>query len=190
MIICSKIYCKPPEKENVIETFSYFSTKTNAVGTQKNHLNKRQGWKILKFFTCPTSPYVLVNSILNIGNSQNFYSSYSIRHSPWRADEWIFQALRGFFWAAKTTTGRRQSKTLSTINERGSKIDRNSVFHWHLSPHWRQMAIESSVSSNFWFAFLDSIGVFDCCLPGVKTCCRSRYGNFSRVKLLISYPSI
>ena len=51
------------------------------------------GWKILKFFTHPTSPYVLVNSILNIGNSQNFHSSYSIRHSPWRADEWIFPAL-------------------------------------------------------------------------------------------------
>ena len=29
--------------------------------------------------TCPTSPYVLVNSIFDIGNSQNFYSSYSIR---------------------------------------------------------------------------------------------------------------
>ena len=52
-----------------------------------------QGWKILKFFTRPTSPYVLVNSILNIGHCQNFYSSYSIRHSPWRADEWIFPAL-------------------------------------------------------------------------------------------------
>ena len=52
-----------------------------------------QGWKILKFFTRPTSPYVLVNSILNIGNSQNFYSFYSIRHSPWRVDEWIFPAL-------------------------------------------------------------------------------------------------
>ena len=45
-------------------------------------LGQMQGWKILKFFTRPTSPYVLVNSIINIGNSQNFYSSYSIRHSP------------------------------------------------------------------------------------------------------------
>ena len=32
------------------------------------------------------------------------------------------------------TPGRRQSKTLSTIDERGSKIDRNSVFDCHLSP--------------------------------------------------------
>ena len=36
---------------------------------------------------------VLVHSIINIGNSQNFYLSYCIRHSPWRADEWIFPAL-------------------------------------------------------------------------------------------------
>ena len=31
---------------------------------------RKQGWKILKFFTRPTSPYVLVNSILNIGKSK------------------------------------------------------------------------------------------------------------------------
>ena len=41
-----------------------------------------------------------------------------------------------------TTLSRRQSKTLSTIDERGSKLDRNSVFDCHLSPHWRQMTIE------------------------------------------------
>ena len=29
--------------------------------------------------TCYTSPYVLVNSIIDIGNIQHFYSSYSIR---------------------------------------------------------------------------------------------------------------
>ena len=44
---------------------------------------------------------------------------------------------------------RRQSKTLSTIEERGSKIDRNSVFDCHLSPVERQMAIESTVSFDF-----------------------------------------
>ena len=32
-------------------------------------------------------------SIINIGNSQYFNLSYSIRHSPWRADELIFPAL-------------------------------------------------------------------------------------------------
>ena len=47
------------------------------------------------------------------------------------------------------TPGRRQSKTLSTIDERGSKIDGNSVFDCHLSPVWRQMAIENSVSNYF-----------------------------------------
>ena len=33
-----------------------------------------------------------------------------------------------------TIPGRRQSKMQSTIDERGSKIDRNSVFDCHLSP--------------------------------------------------------
>ena len=56
-----------------------------------------QGWKILKISTRPTSPYVLVNSIIYVENSQNFYSSCSMRHSPCRADEWIFPALRGTF---------------------------------------------------------------------------------------------
>ena len=32
------------------------------------------------------------------------------------------------------TPGRRQSKTLLTIDERGSKIARNSIFDCHLSP--------------------------------------------------------
>ena len=45
------------------------------------------------------------------------------------------------------TSGRRNSKTLLTIDERGSKIARNSVFNCHLSPLRRQMAIENSVSS-------------------------------------------
>ena len=40
----------------------------------------------------------------------------------------------------------RQSKTILTIDEHGSKIDGNSVFDCHLSPVGRQMAIENSVS--------------------------------------------
>ena len=40
-------------------------------------------------------------------------------------------------------------KTLSTIVERGSKIDRNSVFDCHLSPVGRQMAIENTVPIDF-----------------------------------------
>ena len=47
------------------------------------------------------------------------------------------------------TPGRRQSKTLFTIDERGSKIARKSVFDCHLSPIGRQMAIENAVSIDF-----------------------------------------
>ena len=47
------------------------------------------------------------------------------------------------------TLGRRQSKMLSTMDERRSKIDRNSVFDCHLSPVGRQMAIENTVSIDF-----------------------------------------
>ena len=73
----------------------------------------------------------------------------------------------GFMHTSIDTPGRRQSKTLSTIDERGSKIDRNSVFDCHLSPVWRQKANENSVSIDVWSTFLDSIDVFDCRLPGV-----------------------
>ena len=38
---------------------------------------------------------------------------------------------------------------LSTIDERGSKIDRNSIFDCHLSPVWQQMVVENSVSNDF-----------------------------------------
>ena len=40
------------------------------------------------------------------------------------------------------TPDRRQSKMLLTIDERGSKIARNSVFDSHLSPVGRHIAIE------------------------------------------------
>ena len=47
------------------------------------------------------------------------------------------------------TPDRRQLKMLLTIDEHGSKIVRSRVFDSHLSPDWRQMAIENSVSNNF-----------------------------------------
>ena len=47
------------------------------------------------------------------------------------------------------TPGRRQSKTLITIDELGSENARNSVFDCHLSLIGRQMAIENSVSNDF-----------------------------------------
>ena len=66
-----------------------------------------------------------------------------------------------------STPGRRQSKMLLTMDERGSKIDRNSVFDCHLSPVGRQMAIKNSVSNNLLSAFVGSINIFHCRLPGV-----------------------
>ena len=56
----------------------------------------------------------------------------------------------------------------NTIEERRSKIDRNSVFDCHLSPHWRQMAIKNTIFISFFdprSSIVDSI--FDCRLPGV-----------------------
>ena len=47
------------------------------------------------------------------------------------------------------TPGRRQSKTLLTIDEPGSKLARNSVFDCNLSPVGRQVAVENSVSNDF-----------------------------------------
>ena len=65
------------------------------------------------------------------------------------------------------TPGRRQSKRLSTMDEHISKNNRSSVFDCHLSPVWRQMEIKNSVYNDFRSTFLNSIGIFDCCLPGV-----------------------
>ena len=48
------------------------------------------------------------------------------------------------------TKERRQSKTLETIDERGSKIARNCVFDCLWSPVGRQMAIENSVTNDFY----------------------------------------
>ena len=65
-----------------------------------------------------------------------------------------------------STPDRWQSKMLSTIDERGSKIDRQCF----------RLPFVASVATNcnrkhcfyrFLSTFLDSIGVFDCCLPGV-----------------------
>ena len=44
---------------------------------------------------------------------------------------------------------RRQSKTLLTIDKRGSKIGRSSVFECRLSPVGRKMAIKNTVSYDF-----------------------------------------
>ena len=43
----------------------------------------------------------------------------------------------------------RESNTILTIDEHGSKIAGNSVFDCHLSPVWRHMAIEDSISNHY-----------------------------------------
>ena len=88
------------------------------------------------------------------------------------------------------TPGSRQSLTLhvSTIDERGSKIDRNSVFDCHVSPVWRQMAIENTVSIDFRSTFLDSIGVLDCRQPGVDMEIKERQNkinSFENMKYIL-----
>ena len=64
-------------------------------------------------------------------------------------------------------------KDYNTIEERRSKINRNSVFDCQcfrlpLSPHWRQMAIENTVSIDFDPRSSIVEYVFDCRLPGVE----------------------
>ena len=63
-------------------------------------------------------------------------------------------------------------KRSSTIDERGSKSDRNSVFLRHLSTVEGLMAIEISVY-NILSTFVDSLNFFDCRLAGVIFICSS-----------------
>ena len=63
----------------------------------------------------------------------------------------------------------RQSNTLLTIDERGSKVATTSVFDCQCSPVGRLMAIENSVSNYFWSTFVDNIDVFDCHQSGVNS---------------------
>ena len=60
----------------------------------------------------------------------------------------------------------RQSKTLLTIDERGSEIATTSVFDCQWSPGGRLMAIEKSVSNYFWSTFVDNIDFFR--LPPIR----------------------
>ena len=63
----------------------------------------------------------------------------------------------------------RQSKTLLTIDERGSEIATTSVFDCQWSPVGRLMAIEKSVSYYFWSTFVNNIDVFNCHQSGVNS---------------------
>ena len=83
------------------------------------------------------------------------------------------------------TPGRRQSKTLLTIDGSGSKIVSNSVFDCHFSPVGRQMAIENSISNDFYPRSSIVLTFFDCRLPGVDIaiiyCINSEYVAFLRL---------
>ena len=68
-IFCSKIL--------FIETYEAPFTFRNSTGTEVPAFTFGQTGS--RFSTCSTSPYVLVNSIIDIGNIQHFYSSYSIK---------------------------------------------------------------------------------------------------------------
>ena len=60
----------------------------------------------------------------------------------------------------------QQSKTLLTIDERGSEIASICVFDCQWSPVGPLMANEKSVSNYFWSTFVD---VFDCQQSGVNS---------------------
>ena len=61
-----------------------------------------------------------------------------------------------------------QSKTLLTIGKCASEIATTRVIDCQLSPGWRLMAMENSVSNYFWYTFVDNIDIFDCRLSGVN----------------------
>ena len=54
---------------------------------------------------------------------------------------------RGSFYYPFLTPDRRQSKTLKLSMNSNIKIVKNTVFDCHLTPDWRQMAIENTISS-------------------------------------------
>ena len=60
-----------------IKTYEAPFTFRNSTGTEVPAFTFGQTGSSVS--TCSTSPYVLENSIIDIGNIQHFYSSYSIR---------------------------------------------------------------------------------------------------------------
>ena len=76
-----------------------------------------------------------------------------MRHRGWSASD---NCLKPLYLTSERAdcaqlvyTGLAAIESLNTIDERRSKIVRNIVFDCHLSPGWRQMAIENTVSSIF-----------------------------------------
>ena len=54
-----------------------------------------------------------------------------------------------FVLCCSSNTGLAAIENVNTNDERRSKIVRNRVFDCLLSPDWRQMAMENTVSSDF-----------------------------------------
>ena len=75
--------------------------------------------------------------------TQGFKSLYAALLGTWIPAQWNLERLN-------VTPDRRLWITFLTIDERGSKIAKISVFDCHLSPVRRQMAIENSVSIDFY----------------------------------------
>ena len=63
----------------------------------------------------------------------------------------------------------RQSKTILTIEGRGSEIATTRVFDCQLSPVGRLKAIKNYVSNYFLSTFVDNIDVFDCRISCVNS---------------------
>ena len=62
-----------------------------------------------------------------------------------------------------TNVGQKWQSNGNKKNTVSSNLETaNSVFDCHLSPVGPQMAVENSVSNDFWSIFVDSINVFDC----------------------------
>ena len=68
-----------------------------------------------------------------------------------------------------STPGKQQSKT-PRLSRSIDQKSLETVFDCHLSPHWRQMAIDNTVSIDFDPRASISVSVFDCRLPGVMSC--------------------
>ena len=90
-------------------------------------LNSKGPWPRLqkgRIIPGPTCPYVFVNSILYIANNQNFYSSCSMRYSPWQGDEWIFPALH----LGLTSDPPMVSKVHNGINDSKGQENKNKIY--------------------------------------------------------------
>ena len=126
--------------------------------------------------------------------STSFLIVFELKHSNtiWHTFYRIMHALMDSNWVHETTPDRPHS-----IDERGSKTVKNRVFDCHLSPNWRQKAIENTVFFTI-FNPRSSIvkSVFDCRLSGVETSKlnslklrMTRYAHGHASKTLVECPN-